>query len=369
MSPIPVRVALQQRVLPVYRATFFETLAKACPAGLDIFAGQPRPEEAIECANHLQRAGLTTTLNHHFFNGRFYLCWQSGLIKWLEGWQPGVLIAEANPRYLSSPPAIHWMKSHQRPVIGWGLGASNAHGVFSSLRGAARWNFLQQFDALITYSQAGAREYQAAGYASERIFIAPNAAAAKPRHALPQRSDTCPNGQAIVIFIGRLQARKRVDFLIRACADLPQALRPRLWIVGDGPERESLANLAAGVYPQTEFFGARFADDLEDLMRQADLLVLPGTGGLAIQQGMSYGLPVIVAEADGTQADLVRPENGWQIPPGNLAILTDSMQRALEDIPRLRRMGAASYQITASEINLETMVSAFEQAIQFVLER
>jgi len=30
---------------------------------------------------------------------------------------------------------------------------------------------------------------------------------------------------------------------------------------------------------------------------------------------MAYGLPVIVAEGDGTQSDLVRPENGWRIPP------------------------------------------------------
>ena len=39
----------------------------------------------------------------------------------------------------------------------------------------------------------------------------------------------------------------------------------------------------------------------------ADLFVLPGTGGLAVQEAMSYALPVIVAKGDGTQEDLVRP--------------------------------------------------------------
>ena len=40
---------------------------------------------------------------------------------------------------------------------------------------------------------------------------------------------------------------------------------------------------------------------------------------------MSHGLPVMVAEADGTQADLVRPENGWTLPPGDLRVLTETL--------------------------------------------
>ncbi len=48
MSQIPVRLGLVQRVLPDYRALFFDTLAGACPQGLGVFAGQPRPDEAIE---------------------------------------------------------------------------------------------------------------------------------------------------------------------------------------------------------------------------------------------------------------------------------------------------------------------------------
>ena len=57
--------------------------------------------------------------------------------------------------------------------------------------------------------------------------------------------------------------------------------------------------------------------------------MLPGTGGLAVQQAMAHGLPVIVAQGDGTQDDLVRPENGWQIPPDDLAALTRPSARRL----------------------------------------
>jgi glycosyltransferase involved in cell wall biosynthesis len=166
------------------------------------------------------------------------------------------------------------------------------------------------------------------------------------------------------LFVGRLQARKRVDLLLRACSSLSPILQPHLVIVGDGPARPDLEDLARTIYPKAEFPGALHGTGLEPYLAAADLFVLPGTGGLAVQQALSYALPVIVAEADGTQADLVRPENGWQVPPGELEALAQTLQTALSDAPRLRRMGAASFRIASEEINLENMVAVFLHALE-----
>ena len=78
---------------------------------------------------------------------------------------------------------------------------------------------------------------------------------------------------------------------------------------------------------------------------------------------MSYGLPVIVAQGDGTQDDLVRPSNGWQVPPGDRGAFTAALKEALSDVPHLRKMGRESYRIVAEEINIEAMVAAFVQAL------
>jgi glycosyltransferase involved in cell wall biosynthesis len=98
----------------------------------------------------------------------------------------------------------------------------------------------------------------------------------------------------------------------------------------------------------------------------ADLFVLPGTGGLAVQEAMSYGLPVIMGQGDGTNDQLVRPGNGWQIPPDELFALVGSLQTALSDVARLRQMGAESYRIVRDEINLERMVGVFVEALNSV---
>jgi glycosyltransferase involved in cell wall biosynthesis len=133
--------------------------------------------------------------------------------------------------------------------------------------------------------------------------------------------------------------------------------------VGDGPERKSLEELAKEIYPGAEFVGAKHGAELKPYFMEADLFVLPGTGGLAIQEAMSYGLPVIVAQGDGTQDDLVRKENGWQIPPDDFDALLSTMKDALSDVARLRKMGEESYRIAKDEINIEKMVETFVQVL------
>jgi glycosyltransferase involved in cell wall biosynthesis len=160
-----------------------------------------------------------------------------------------------------------------------------------------------------------------------------------------------------------------VDDLLRACASLPETLRPRLVIVGQGPERENLEALARTIYPRAEFVGPKYKEELAPYFTAADLFVLPGTGGLAVQEAMSYGLPIIMGQGDGTNDDLVRPENGWQIPPDNFGALVETLRTALSDVPRLRAMGAESYRIVAEEINLERMVGVFVEVLNQFLEK
>jgi glycosyltransferase involved in cell wall biosynthesis len=355
MNRFPGRLAVQQRVLPNYRAPFFDLLASACEGGMSLFSGLPRPGEGITTADELRVANYEVGENLHFFSDSFYLCYQRGLLDWLKNWNPDVLIAEANPRYLSTPLAVKWMRQQGKPVIGWGLGSRPVRGV----RKQWRLSFISQFDAMIAYSQRGADEYAALGFPRENIFVAHNSVSPPPASVPDDRPWTVD--RPTILFVGRLQVRKRIDTLLHACAQLGST--PRLVIVGDGPEREVLQALAREVYPEAEFAGAKHGDELQPYFRQADLFVLPGTGGLAVQEAMGYGLPVIVAQGDGTQDDLVRKENGWQVPPDDFGALLSTMKEALSDVKRLRQMGQESYRIVKEEINIEKMVEVFVSAL------
>jgi glycosyltransferase involved in cell wall biosynthesis len=256
------------------------------------------------------------------------------------------------------------MHRRKRPVIGWGLGAPKTSRTETTLRR----NFLNSLDGVIAYSRAGAQQYIESGFKPERVFIAPNAVAPRPAQKPAVRSAEFQDGRASLLFIGRLQERKRLDVLIQSCARLPEKIQPGLTIIGDGPERSRLESLAQSIYPQAQFPGAKHGLELEPYFTNTDLFVLPGTGGLAVQQAMAHGLPVIVGEADGTQSELVKPQNGWLLPNANAGTLSVALQEAISDVSRLRQMGEVSYHIVDQEINLELMVQGFINAIETILK-
>jgi glycosyltransferase involved in cell wall biosynthesis len=366
MTPIDVRVGIQQRILPAYRVPFFDMLAGECGGGLSVFAGNPLPGESV-LPGSPEVCSLEHAVNRRLPFNLGGMLWQTNLLDWVNEWKPEVLICEANPRTRTTPAAVRAVKSRGGRAIGWGLGAPEFHGILAPILEPIRRKTLLEFDAVIAYSQTGAAQYTRLGFPEEHIFTACNAVAAKPAHPAPQRKPAATAAELRLLFVGRLQERKRVDLLLEACAKQPEGMQPELWIVGDGPLLDSLLEKAKSVYPRAVFFGALHGKDLEEKFTASDLFILPGTGGLSVQQAMSFALPVIVAEADGTQEDLVRAENGWRVTPGHLEELTKTITLALRDISLLRTMGLESYRIVSKEINLERMVAGFRQAIQFVL--
>ncbi len=352
----PGKVCLQQRVLPDYRAPFVEALAGRCGGGLSLFAGTPRLDESIRSSAPLSHARWTRAENRQLFGGRLALFTQSGLLEWLARERPDVLVLEANPRYLSNLTARRWMHANGKPVVGWGLGAPPASG----LRGWFRRSYLDGFDALIAYSTLGAAQYRALGFPPERVFVAPNAGTPAPRQ-MPERQ-LRRDRPLRLLFVGRLQERKRIDLLFEACRELEP--RPEILIAGDGPDRARLESLAASTPSEVTFLGDLRGEALDAAYARADLFVLPGTGGLALQQALAAGLPAIAAQGDGSQQDMVTPDNGWLVRPGDLADLRAALVNAMAlNDDQLQTMGAASFRLAKTRFNLDAMTDAFVAAL------
>ena len=112
------------------------------------------------------------------------------------------------------------------------------------------------------------------------------------------------------------------------------------------------------------FLGDLRGEALDAAYARADLFVLPGTGGLALQQALAAGLPAIAAQGDGSQQDMVTPDNGWLVRPGDLSELRAALVRVmgLSD-DQLRAMGAASFRLAQTRFNLDAMTDAFVTAL------
>jgi len=151
--------------------------------------------------------------------------------------------------------------------------------------------------------------------------------------SIPEPIPSCERkeGGFRVLWAGRMLGLKRVDTLIRA---FPQLLGERseasLTLVGYGPERKSLLELAERLIQPTSF---RFLSpmptgEIRQLMRQHHVYVLPSNGtegwGAVVNEAMAEGCAVIASKAAGSAKTMIRDhENGLLFTPGDWKGLGD----------------------------------------------
>lgn len=160
-------------------------------------------------------------------------------------------------------------------------------------------------------------------------------------YTLPEKSGRAER-EPFVLFVGSLIARKGVDTLIHAFAqllhDLPDAVEGqthRLVLVGEGPEQDWLAALAAGlgIAGAVEFAGFLAQAEVAGLMRRARLFVLPSHEegqGVVLLEAMASGTPVIASDVGGIP-EVVQLGTGCLTPPGDVQALAGQMVRLLAD--------------------------------------
>jgi len=167
----------------------------------------------------------------------------------------------------------------------------------------------------------------------------------------------------VFLAVGGLEFTKRFDLLIRAFHDLYRDhINIGLIIVGDGPERENLKNLA-NKHSKIYFAGAQF-EDVGLYFMAADIFVLPGIGGLAINEAMVYGLPVINAPADGTEVDLIQDyKTGFIIGIDDWENLLSKMIWFVEHPEKIKTMGLAAKNSVLTTHSFESMVNSIHTAV------
>jgi glycogen(starch) synthase len=116
-----------------------------------------------------------------------------------------------------------------------------------------------------------------------------------------------------LIFVGRLVSDKGADLLLRALARLAgSGLRPRLLVVGSGPEEPALRSQSAslGLGEQVEFAGTRSGEELVRLLNEHRLLVVPSRYdepfGIVALEGIACGC-VVVGSVGGGLPEAIGP--------------------------------------------------------------
>ncbi len=159
------------------------------------------------------------------------------------------------------------------------------------------------------------------------------------------------DGEAILLYVGRYTAVKRLSLLVGAHARAPERLGRPLPLVligghpGEWEGKHPLAVARALGNEQVFLAGWRPHELLPLALNAADLLVLPSVAeafGLVLVEAMACGLPVVAAEAHGP-AEIVAAGTGWLVPPDDEDALADALVTAASDAEERRRRGARAY--------------------------
>lgn len=174
----------------------------------------------------------------------------------------------------------------------------------------------------------------------ERFRPREDPAAARRRFGLPDR-DT-------IVFVGRLDAEKRIDDTIRALARIVPERDAQLALAGTGQREEELRALAAelGVADRVFFLGFVPDEDLPLVYAAGGAFAIAGVAELqsiATLEAMSTGLPVVAADAMALPHLVEEGRNGFLFPPGDPVRLADRLLLVLG--PRGRALGAASREL------------------------
>jgi glycosyltransferase involved in cell wall biosynthesis/SAM-dependent methyltransferase len=127
----------------------------------------------------------------------------------------------------------------------------------------------------------------------------------------------------------------------------------RLVVMGDGPQRSAMVRRLGEAASAVTFLGNVPYESVPSVYRAADAFVFPTRHdgwGMAVNEAMASGLPVIATTTCGSARDLVREgENGWLLERWDVAGFVDRMLRLVRDPQLAGRMGAASLQVILGE--------------------
>lgn len=139
--------------------------------------------------------------------------------------------------------------------------------------------------------------------------------------------------------------------------------RPRLLIVGDGPLRQDLEDLAEkmGIKEDVAFAGSR--RDVSSALSAMDVFVLTSLEDgmpLALMEAMAAGKPVVVPRC-GSFPEVVRPSYGVLVPPGSPNTLSDAISDLLLNEQKRLRLGKLAKEYAVKHFDARLMAERTEE--------
>ena len=346
-----------------YYAPLFRTLADRDPLDIHVFHGWKGATESaydpgfeddvqwdislLDGYDYTFVPNTSSDPGSHHFRGLV----NPGLIPDIESWGPDALLL------------FGWAyQSHLRALLHFSgdvpiffRGDSTLLDEQGGLRTGLRRLFLRwvyrHVDVALYVGENNRAYFEAHGLSDEQLTWVPHAVENQRfknvpdagRKALQWRRELgIPDDAVVILFAGKFESKKAPDTLLDAFLKCDNT-KAHLALAGSGPMEEELRGRAGG-RPEVHFLGFQNQSRMPVVYRLGDAFVLPSRGpgetwGLAVNEAMACGRPVVVSDRVGCAPDLVGRETGFVVPAGDTGALRRRLETLVDDKELRCRMG------------------------------
>lgn len=301
--------------LPAYREDFFthlsSQLAKA-DVDMEVMYGYIANKATLQAESKSFKSRKFETKLNNF--GLFRLSRLEGLMKAVKDERPDGIIFQFNQTNLTEWRILRWCRKHHVPYGIWGCNytRSDLKGFLVKARNLIYNYIYRRCSICIPYGSVYHDFLVKAGVPEDCVITAQNTIdietiVNREKAYMPKDYH---HDITRVLYVGALAPQKRIESSIEAVSQLIcEGLRIEYDIVGGGTQLDVLKqqynNLPDRVKPFIHLHGAKYGEELLPFFRQADVFLMPGTGGLGVNEAMAYGLPIISTIGDETVVDLL----------------------------------------------------------------
>jgi len=175
-------------------------------------------------------------------------------------------------------------------------------------------------------------------------------------------------GKKILLSVGRLNTHNRKVDLLFEGFKLLEDENFQLVVVGTGVTEEQQKMLNS--HPQSTYMGAIFeAVKVNEIYKMADMFIMPGGVGLAINHAFYHGLPIIVEDVHHSPEVyyLKEGENGYMFNKDDAQDLAAKIKMVFKDNEIHKRFSKNALETaTKGDAQFEKMIDGFVRAIKYV---
>ena len=370
-----MKIAFLVPMLPPYRITFYDKLNKIEGVEVKVFCGT----QSGETGRPSFEGNVDFPASYHKKLSKSLLGISCdtyvGMAKKLKEFLPDIVIFPDHCSCLTYWRVLWWARERHVEVIIWSCGWEK-DSVKRLARIAKRIilsKFIGYSNYIIAYSSKAKAKMVSLGYSEHLVDIAYNGIEIddiqqKYNELLYESRSIEKCNKTVFLYVGGMIPDKKIDLLLRAYAER-ETSDTELWLIGDGPTKQRLELMASSLAITNIKFWGRIIGGVDKYFAAADYFVLPGAGGLAINQAMFWEIPCIVSIADGTEEDLVyHNKTGFRFKFDSKDSLVSAMNKAL-GLSNSKRiaMGREAKRIVVERSNVNMMVETFYEVCKKLL--